>query len=258
MPLYYYALIILAGMAAGFINVLAGNGSLITLPILIFVGLPANIANATNRVGVLMQNVVGTYGFYSKGRLDVRGALLLAIPMTLGSILGARIAVDINEAVFKQVLAIVMIIMLVLMFVDPNRWLQEKSREGSPKLTVVRFLVFFAIGIYGGFLQAGVGIFLLSALVLGAGYNIVRANAVKVAMVLVSALVSLVVFQANSQIDWSIGIVLGVGNMIGAWLATRFAIDKGAVWVRRFVIVVIIVSAAQLLGVFEWVRTQLA
>jgi hypothetical protein len=123
---------------------------------------------------------------------------------------------------------------------------------------VVRFLVFFAIGIYGGFLQAGVGIFLLSALVLGVGYNIVRANAVKVAMVLVSALVSLVVFQANSQIDWSIGIVLGVGNMIGAWLATRFAIDKGAVWVRRFVIVVIIVSAAQLLGVFEWVRTQLA
>ena len=93
---------------------------------------------------------------------------------------------------------------------------------------------------------------------LGAGYNIVRANAVKVAMVLVSALVSLVVFQLNSQVDWSIGVVLGVGNMIGAWLATRFAIDKGAIWVRRFVIVVIVVSAAQLLGVFEWVRTLVA
>jgi uncharacterized protein len=142
MPMYLYVLIILAGMAAGFINVLAGNGSLITLPILIFVGLPANVANATNRVGVLMQNVVGTYGFYSKGKLDVRGALLFAIPMTLGSILGARIAVNINEAVFKQILAIVMIIMLVLMFVNPSRWLEEKSRQGSPQLTVTRFLIF--------------------------------------------------------------------------------------------------------------------
>jgi uncharacterized membrane protein YfcA len=201
MPPYLYALIILAGMADGFINVLAGNGSLITLPILIFVGLPANVANATNRVGVLMQNVVGTHGFYSKGKLDVRGALLFAIPMTLGSLLGARIAVNINEVVFKQILAIVMVIMLVLMFVDPSRWLEEKSHGSGRQLTVARFLIFFAIGIYGGFLQAGVGIFLLSALVHGIGYNIVPANAVKVAMVLVSALVSLLVFQLNSQVD---------------------------------------------------------
>lgn len=253
MPWYIYPLLVLAGVASGFVNVLAGNGSLITLPALIFAGLPANIANATNRIGVMMQNVVGTWGFYKRGKLDIRGALLLSIPMILGSIAGARIAVDIDEALFRRVLAVLMIVMLVLMLVKPERWVVDKGARATKLMTVGRFALFFAIGIYGGFLQAGVGIFLLAGLVLGAGYDVVRANAIKVAIVLASAVVSLVVFSVSLEIDWVAGGVLGVGNMIGAWLATRFAAEKGAVWVRRFVIVVVLVSAAQLLGVFEWV-----
>jgi uncharacterized membrane protein YfcA len=112
------------------------------------------------------------------------------------------------------------------------------------------FNVFF-IGVYGGFLQAGVGIFLLVALVVNAGYDAVRGNAVKVFIVLAFTLVALIVFQANGQVQWGVGLLLAVGNMIGAWLATRFAVDKGALWVRRFVIVVVLFSAAELLGVFD-------
>lgn len=254
MDWYVYPLVVLAGAAAGFVNVLAGNGSLITLPVLIFlVGLPANIANATNRIGVTLQNVVGVGGFYQQGKLDLRGAILLSIPAALGSIVGAKLAVDIDETLFRQVLAVVMIIMIVLMLIDPNRWIRGKEHVVSRPLTVTRFLVFFAIGVYGGFLQAGVGIFLLAGLVLGAGYDIVRANAVKVAIVLALTFVALIVFMTSLQIEWVTGLLMGAGNMIGAWLATRFAVDKGAVWVRRFVIVVVLVSAAQLLGVFEWV-----
>lgn len=249
---YLYPLTVLAGMAAGFINVLAGSGSLITLPLLIFIGLPANIANATNRIGVLLQNVVGVSGFYRRGKLDVRGSLWLAVPMILGSIVGARIAVDINEALLRKVIAVVMLIMLAIMIVEPKRWLVGKGEGWHGRLSLSCFLLFFAIGIYGGFLQAGVGIFLLAGLVLGAGYDIVRANAVKVAIVLASALVSLVVFSVSLDIDWGVGILLGAGNMIGAWLATHFAADKGAEWVHRFVIVVVLASAAHLLGVFDW------
>ena len=250
MAWYLYPLVVLAGVAAGFINVLAGSGSLITLPLLIFIGLPANVANATNRVGVLLQNVIGVGSFHRQGKLDVRGALLLAIPATLGSILGAQIAVNINEAVFRKVLAAVMIIMLALMIAQPKRWLQGKSDSLKGHVNVTRFLIFFAIGVYGGFLQAGVGIFLLAGLVLGAGYNIVRANAVKITIVLVYTVAALVIFQANAQVNWGVGVLLGTGNMLGAWLATRFAVDKGAEWVRRFVIVVVLVAALQLLGVF--------
>lgn len=258
MAWYSYLIIVLAGVAAGFINVLAGNGSLITLPALIFIGLPANVANATNRIGVLFQNVVGTAGFHRQGKLDVRGALLLSVPMVLGSALGARIAVDIDETFFRSVLACVMIVMLILMLIKPERWVTGKAEAVGTQLTPLRFLVFFAIGIYGGFLQAGVGIFLLVGLVLEVGYDIVRANAAKVLMILASAVVSLLVFSVNLEIAWSIGLVLAAGNMLGAWLATRFAIDKGAVWVRRFVIVIVLVSAAQLLGVFDLLGHLLA
>ena len=167
MDWYAYPLLILAGIAAGFVNMLAGNGSLITLPALLFIGLPANVANTTNRVGVTLQNVVGTAGFYRQGKLDVRGALLLSIPTVVGSILGARITVDIDEAVFRKVLAVAILVMLVIMLVKPERWITGKVHAHGGRLSVVQVLVFFAIGVYGGFLQAGVGIFLLAALVLG-------------------------------------------------------------------------------------------
>ena len=159
MDWYAYPLLILAGIAAGFVNMLAGNGSLITLPALLFLGLPANVANATNRVGVTLQNVVGTAGFYRQGKMDVRGALLLSIPTVVGSILGARIAVNIDEAVFRKVLAVAMLMMLVIMLVKPERWINGKVHAHSGRLSIVQVLVFFAIGVYGGFLQAGVGHF---------------------------------------------------------------------------------------------------
>ncbi len=257
MQWYDYPLLVLAGMAAGFVNMLAGNGSLITLPALLFIGLPANVANATNRVGVTLQNLVGTAGFYRQGSLDVRGALLFSIPAVLGSILGARIAVNIDEALFRKVLAAVMVIMLIVMLVKPERWVTGKIRQHSGGVSLPQVLIFFAIGIYGGFLQAGVGIFLLAALVLGPGYDVVRANAVKVAIVLTLTFAALIVFQANAQVLWGPGLVLGIGNMLGAWLGTRFAVRKGAVWVRWFVIAVVLVSTAQLLGVFDWVQRVL-
>lgn len=252
MDWYDYPILVLAGIAAGFVNMLAGNGSLITLPALIFIGLPANVANATNRIGVTLQNVVGTWGFHRQGKLDARAALLFAVPTTVGSILGAQLAVDIDEALFERVLAVLMVVMLVLMLVKPERWLIERVQPAGRRLSAVQVLIFFAIGIYGGFLQAGVGIFLLVALVLGAGYDVVRANAVKVAIVLALTFAALVVFWANAKIAWLPGLVAGVGNMIGAWLGTRFAVRKGAVWVRWFVIVVVLLSAAQLLGLFDW------
>ncbi len=253
MPWYVYPLLFFAGIAAGFVNVLAGNGSLITLPALIFAGLPASIANGTNRVGVLLQSAVGAAGFQQQKKVDWRGGLLLSIPATLGSIVGAQIAVDIDRAVFQQVLAVAMLLMLVLMFIKPERWIKGQPQIAKRGMTIVQFLVFFAIGIYGGFLQAGVGVFLLAALVLSTGYDVVRANAVKVVIVLVYTFAALAIFWANAQVEWGLGLLLAAGSMIGAWLATRFAVQKGAEWVRWFVIVIVLASAAQLWGVFEWV-----
>jgi uncharacterized membrane protein YfcA len=119
--------------------------------------------------------------------------------------------------------------------------------------TLAQLALFFAIGGYGGFIQAGVGIFLLAGLVLGVGYDLVRANAVKVGIVLLFTLSALAVFVRNGQVDWAVGLILSVGNMLGAWVAARVAVDRGAVWVRRLLIAVVIVSAANLLGLFDLV-----
>ncbi len=252
MEWYMYVLILAGGILVGFINTLSGNGSVISLPLLIFAGLPADIANGTNRVGILLQNMVGTASFHKRGVLDVRGALILSIPAVIGSVLGAGIAADLNEKVMERVIGVVMVIMAILILTKPERWLHGKTQslEGWPAW--YNYLTFFAIGLYGGFIQMGAGIFLLSGLVLGLHYNLVRANAVKVAINFMFTVASLLVLGATGNVNWLLGLVLAGGTTIGAWFAARLAVEKGALWVHRLLIVVVVISALYLLGVFEW------
>jgi len=251
MDWYIFPLIVAAGFAAGFINTLAGSGSLITLPLLIFAGLPANVANGTNRVAVLLQTAVALKRFRESGTLDLKRGLQLTAPAILGAVLGAQIAVNINEQAMKTVIGVLMVVMLAVVLIRPKRWL-----VGRPEMLVKRpgwlqLVIFFLIGIYGGFIQAGVGIFLLAGLVLGAGYELVRANAVKNLVVMVFTLFALIVFVVNDQVEWLPGMVLAVGNMLGAWVAARMAVEKGAKFVRWILIGVIVVSATVLLGLSD-------
>jgi uncharacterized membrane protein YfcA len=234
------------GIAAGFINTLAGSGSLITLPILILLGLPANVANGTNRVGVVMQNVVAVATFRRFGALDASGTWKLVVPSVVGSIIGAQLAVDLDEALLRKIIGVLMLLMIVVMFIQPERWLQEHMARRARLWVEVP--LFFVIGIYGGFLQAGVGIFLIAALVLSAGFNLVSANAVKNLMVLVFTAAALIVFIAHDQVNWTIGLLLAAGQSLGAWIAARMAVRRGARFVRWVVIVVIVLSAGALLS----------
>lgn len=257
MDWYFYPLIILAGFVAGFINTLAGSGSLVTLPLMMFIGLSPHMANGTNRVAILLQNIVGVSSFRKKDMLDTRGALYLGIPAVLGSIVGAKLAVSLDEDVMRTTIGAIMVFMLLVIIVRPKRWLTGELTylEGRP--SILQLIIFFFIGIYGGFIQAGVGIFLLAGLVLGIGYDLVRANAVKVGIVLFFTIFSISVFISKGHVNWLIGLVLAIGNMLGAWFGARVAAEKGAVWVRRLLIAVVTISAAKLLGVFAWVQPLL-
>lgn len=247
-----YLLAIAAGFLSGFINTVAGSGSLITLPLLIAIGLPANVANGTNRIAILFQNIVATYSFHRRGALDLRGMLWLGLPAFFGAILGAQIAVNLNEATLRQTIGIVMLIMLVIMLIKPERWLDGARRKLERAPSLLQFLLFFGIGVYGGFIQIGVGIFLLFALVLATRYDVVRGNAVKVGIVLLFTLSALVVFIQNGQVEWVIGSVMAVGSMLGAWAGARFAMESRAIWVQRLVIAIVLISALELLGGFAW------
>jgi uncharacterized membrane protein YfcA len=235
----------IAAFVAGFINTLAGSGSLITLPLLILLGLPANVANATNRVGVLMQNVVAVATFRRRGALDLTGSWKLIVTTVLGSILGAALAVDLDEAMLRRMIGGLMLVLLAVMLFNPERWLAEHTTRREPRL-LIEIPLFFVIGIYGGFIQVSVGLFLIAGLVLGAGYNLVGANAMKNLLVLIFTAAALVVFVVNDQVDWMIGLLLGAGQSLGAWVAARTAIKHGAVFVRWTVIVIVVLSAVAL------------
>lgn len=247
-PLYLYVVLVLAGVAAGFVNTLAGSGSLITLPLLIFLGLPAPLANGTNRVAILLQNVVGVTSFRRQGVLSFGPSLWLAVPAVAGSLVGARIAVELNEAMMRRTIGVLMLVMVVVLLVRPKRWLEGKAEHVHRRPGWPLIVAFFAIGAYGGFIQAGVGIFLLAGLVLGAGYDLVRANAVKVLIVLLFTAFALAVFVLHGQVVWKVGLVLALGNMTGAWIAARMAVKRGVVFVRWLLVAVVLVSGLALLA----------
>lgn len=251
MDWYIYPAVIAAGFGCGFINTLAGSGSLISLPVLIFLGLPANVANGTNRVGILIQTVVSLKSFHRQKMLDLRGGTMLALPAIVGGIIGAQIAVNLDEQMLRRVIGALMVVMLILIIARPKRWLKGRLEVMGRRPRPLEMVIFFFIGAYGGFIQAGVGIFLLAGLVLGVGYDLVRANAVKVLIVLCFTVFAMVVFMINDQILWGLGLLLAVGNAGGGWLAARLAIERGAGLVRWFLIAVVVVSAAKLLGLVD-------
>lgn len=248
MTWYFVPLLLAAGFACGLINVLAGSGSLLTLPLLIYMGLPAPVANGTNRVAILLQNVVGVESYRRGGVLEPRRLPVLLVPAIAGALVGARIAVDLDEELLRRTLGVLMVVMAAALLARPRRWLEGAATGAQGASPWLLAPLFFAIGAYGGFIQAGVGLFLLAGLVLGAGYDLVRANAVKVLLVLCFTVFALGLFAYHGQVDWSIGLVLAVGNMAGAWVGTRLALDRGAEFVRWFLIAVVTIAGLHLMG----------
>lgn len=250
MPWLIYLLAMLGGSVAGFINTLAGSGSLITLPILIFLGLPAVEANATNRVGILFQSIVGVFKFRRSGNLAWENGQFLVLPTTLGALVGAFIATDLNEQWMNTTIAVVMIGMLGVIIFKPEKWLKEHTELSDNYRGIGNFLLFFVIGLYGGFIQAGVGVFLLMAMVARCGFSMVNANAIKLVLVLIFTIPATLVFIYYDQIDWMLGAIMAVGQGIGAWVGAQYAIGNAsaALWTRRLLIAVIIISIVKLLG----------
>ena len=250
MPAYGYPLLVAAGFIAGFVNTLAGSGSLVTLPALIFLGLPAGVANGTNRIAILMQNVTAVGSFRTQKVFRVSEGLPLAVPAVVGALVGARIAVELDEETMRQAIGVVMLLMAANVALKPKRWLTP--RAGAPgaestKAGPLAMIGLFFAGMYGGFIQAGVGFFLLACLVLGAGLDLLKANAVKVLIALSFNLVALPVFFLHGQVDWKLGFVVGTGNALGAFVATRLAVKRGVGFLRWFLLAVALASGAALL-----------
>lgn len=236
----------LIGIVAGTINVVAGGGSFLTLPVLILLGLPAGVANGTNRVGILLQNAGAAWSFRRSGTL---GGLPLGRELAagvLGALAGVWLALQVGDFAFRRMLAVLMVVVFL-----GTLWRRPTARDaagwlrwGSP-LAVVGF---FLVGVYTGFIQAGAGFFVLmvtSAL----GLDLVRGNAIKVVLILCITVPALALFAANGRVDWFWGLCLAAGTFLGGQLGVRLTLTRGEAWVRGFLSVTAILFAVAL-----WIR----
>jgi len=233
----------LVGIVAGGINTVAGGGSNLTLPVLMLLGLPADVANGTNRVAVALQCVVGIRGFRNHDRLDEAAILPILVPTLIGGVFGSLAAAVIPVTALKPILLITIISMSLIILIRPNF---IAPPDGTPVVDVrdnrgAWWMLLFA-GIYSGFVQAGVGFILLAALAGGLRYDLVRANALKMVCSLGSTLIALGVFLYFDMIRWVPGLALAAGTMLGAWASVKFAVRAKQSTIKWFLFVMTLCS----------------
>lgn len=236
----------LAAVVAGALNVVAGGGSFLVLPVMIFLGLPPTVANGTNRIGILAQNATAAWGFHQHRLIEGGWLAITVVPSLAGAAVGTWAAIEIEDDAFRRALALIMVAVSLWTLWDPLA--RRPGRETGPRGrlgTLGTALLFFTIGVYGGFVQAGIGFLLLAAATLQ-GLDLVRGNALKVLVVLAYIPLSLAIFAWEGKVVWGLGLVLAAGHLAGAFLGVHLTVLKGHRWVQRVVTVAVIAFAVKL------------
>ncbi len=240
----FILLLFLAGLLAGVMNVMSGGGSMLTLPVLILAGLDSATANGTNRIGIITQSLAGMAGFAQK-KLDHDYAQsvwfsLLTLP---GAIIGAYVAVAMNDTWFRYVLVAVLLFSAASLFIP----LPKPDTQASSARRWLAYPAMLGIGFYGGFIQVGVGFLFMAVLYNLLHMRLLYVNAHKVVVILVYSLPALGVFWWNDKINWSLGIALATGSALGGWLAAHWSLSGGDVWIRRLTLVIVVLMSVKLL-----------
>lgn len=246
MELWQIGLLLIAGIFSGWLNVMAGGGSLLTVPIMLFMDIPAPVANGTNRIAILAQNITAVYTFFRKGFSDFRLSLSLSLAASIGAIGGAWLGVQIDGVWFNRLLAAVMVAVMILMATG-KKVSHQVSEEDEPKNLFLGHLLMVAAGFWGGMIQIGVGFILMAILHRVMGFGLVRVNMYKVFVVLSYTIVALFIFASQLQLMWWAGLGLALGNSIGGWYGAHTTIHKGDEWIKRVMYIMLSVFVIKLL-----------
>jgi uncharacterized membrane protein YfcA len=225
--LWQLALLSATGVVAGFLNVMAGGGSLLTVPVMVFMGVPGPVANGTNRIAILAQNVTAVAAFFRRGFSDFRLSLTLAACSLPGALAGALVGTRLEGAWFNRVLAVIMLGVMLVMWLGGNRKRSDTGGDPSRRQLIWGHICMVCVGFYGGFIQLGVGFMIMPVLHRVMGLDLVRTNMHKVFIVMCYTVVALLVFAAQVEILWVVGLALALGNSIGGWIATNVQVDRG-------------------------------
>lgn len=245
--LWQIGLIAAVGVAGGFLNVVAGGGSLLTVPVMVFLGVPGPVANGTNRIGILAQNITAVVTFARSGFKDFKLSLSLAACAIPGAVAGALLGVNLEGVWFNRALALIMVGVMVVMHFDRNRVASTKNHQPTRRQLLHGHLLMVGVGFWGGFIQLGVGFIIMPVLNRVMGLDLVRTNMHKVFIVAVYTVVALAIFASQLQLLWIIGLALALGNSIGGYLGTRFSISSGEKMIRRVLNLILVVFVIKLL-----------
>lgn len=243
-------LLVIGGAAAGLINAVAGGGSILTVPLLVLAGVPGNDANGTNRVGILTSNAAAAAAFRKLGVRGLSQAWPILAPIVVGSLIGSYGITQLTDDAFERVFGILMLPVVFLSIRKPKVRL-----DAEPWPLWVTTLVFLAVGLYGGAVQAGVGLIMLAALT-RAGYDLVSANNIKVVANLTLTAVALPVFILQGNVRWLQALILAAGLTTGAWIGAHAAVKGGERFIRAVMVVAALLLAGELLGVYGWVADR--
>ncbi len=247
---------LLGGLMAGIINTLAGNGSSITLYILMDTfGLPPKIANASNRVGIVLQGAGAIPQYHKAGLLRFERSKGIVAMLIAGAVLGILLALWVDDTQFRAVFKYMLVFMLGVILVKPERWLrQTEANHHFPAWLL--YPSCFALGVYGGFIQMGMGIFLHMLLVLGARFSLMDSNIIRTVSMTLFTAIAVAIFAYQGMIDWEIGGLLAIGQVIGGYVGARFATTypHATVWVYRLLVVEVLWAVCQLFGVVEFIK----
>jgi uncharacterized membrane protein YfcA len=243
---WIYPLLPLAGFVAGVVNTIAGGGSFLVLPLLVLLGMPDQIANGTNRIAIALQSLYSVRAYHERRPIDPNAVLPLLLPSLPGLVFGFILATVLSPAAFRNVVGVLFLVFVAFMLAQP-RLLLEKRQRATPGPRWVEWGVMFLIGAYAGFLQAGVGLLLLVALSALHGRELVDANGLKLALIAVWIVPTMIWFAATGQVEWIPGLLVGVGNFVGAKVGTSWAVKKGNKLIFTFLVIVMVATGVSML-----------
>ena len=250
-----YALIALCGAFSGFVATLAGLGSVLTLYILIeVVGLDSDIANGTNRIGIMAMTLMALPTFYKKGHLNFKKSWWIILSIFVGAIGGAILAAQyIGNDAFKDIFKYLLLVMLVLVLTNPKKWI--RVTDYNYEMSKWLLPVFVLMGFYAGFIQVGTGVFLVIFLALVGRYSLLDSNGIKLAAIALYTLACIAIFALENKINWEIGIVLAIGQGFGAYIAAKFATSypKSNGFVRYLLIIMLLIAIIQMFKLHTYV-----
>jgi uncharacterized membrane protein YfcA len=248
LELWEIGLLSLLGIVAGFVNVMAGGGSLLTVPAMVFMGIPGPVANGTNRIAILVQNITAIIAFAQRGFTDLKLSLSLAACAIPGAVVGALIGVNLQGEWFNRILALIMIAVMLIMYFDRGPSEQpDPDYQPTRKQMIRGHILMVGVGFWGGFIQLGVGFIIMPVLNRVMGLDLVRTTMHKVFIIGCYTVVALLLYASQVEILWVVGAALALGNGIGGYLGAHMAISKGEKLIKTVLNLVLIAFIIKLL-----------